>query len=462
MIPWNFHYQMRLMIMARGALVSMIYSKLLRSRVNSVDQSTAFTLMTTDVEKIVDVWWRLLEPWASLLQIIICTYLLYGQLGAICCVPIIVIFCKWKLINAIIIVCVDTHHPLVSFGLVGLAAFKVPQHQEAWFKDIETRVNLTSHTLGSLNSVKLLGLSSKMESTIQKKREDELLTSQKFRVSNCLALAGCTKPSFLPPTFRLVLMSTVAFGPTILTPLISFGAYSITRMLSNESSFSVATAVTSLSIITLITNPAKQLLLAIPMGLQAVGGFDRIQKFLQLAETSPSVPRNSFDDGEKSPVFRENQSMLSSESVGGGEEIAMHRIPSTAQVIGFTPNSITAITGPIGCGKSTILRGLLSEEAQDFWKLAPNDRSIAYCSQTVWIHDGTIRDNIIGESQWDIQRYRDVIFSCDLDVDISRMPEGDATMVGSRGLRLSGGQKQRIVSGTVVLMLAYDGIANNT
>ncbi|MCJ1246867.1 hypothetical protein MMC30_004076, partial [Trapelia coarctata] len=79
--------------MTRGALVSMIYSKLLQTKVNAIDQSTAFTLMTTDVEEIVETFWRLiLEPWSCVLQIGICGYLLYRQLGGVCCVPITVIF----------------------------------------------------------------------------------------------------------------------------------------------------------------------------------------------------------------------------------------------------------------------------------------------------------------------------------------------------------------------------------
>ena len=71
----------------------MVYSKLLRTRLNTTDQSTALTLMTTDVEKIVETFWRLiLDPWSCIMQLGICTYLLYRQLGAVCCVPIIVIF----------------------------------------------------------------------------------------------------------------------------------------------------------------------------------------------------------------------------------------------------------------------------------------------------------------------------------------------------------------------------------
>jgi ATP-binding cassette subfamily C (CFTR/MRP) protein 1 len=80
------------MIMTRGVLIPMIYSKLLENKGNAIDQSTAFTLMTTDVEKIIETFFLLImTPWESFLQMSICTYLLYRLLGAVCCVPIIAI-----------------------------------------------------------------------------------------------------------------------------------------------------------------------------------------------------------------------------------------------------------------------------------------------------------------------------------------------------------------------------------
>ncbi|KAK3337596.1 putative multidrug resistance-associated protein [Cercophora scortea] len=426
-IPWCFHYHFRLMIMARGALVSMIYSKLLRTRVNGVDQSTAFTLMTTDVEKIVDVAWRLLEPWYCILQIGICTYLLYRQLGAVCCVPIIVIF--------------------VTFALVLLAGYKVPRHQDSWFQAIETRVNLTAHTLSSLQSVKLLGLSDKMETDISKKRKGELLTSQKFRVRNCLALAA-------------------SFCPTVLSPLITYGTYSIMRLVSHETPFPATTALTALSIISLISTPARQLLLAIPLGLQAIGSFSRIQEFLVLDETpgiataassstfvgatssasgTGSVHEPSKEkDAERIPSFSNPEEVheVQHENPPAAEHDLALRFGPTEEV-SFTSGSITAITGPIGCGKSTLLKGLLvAEEAQE--KTGYPSRDIAYCAQTPWIFDGTVRDNIVGQSALDPQWYQDVVRACELETDIGRMPDGDATLVGSKGSRLSGGQRQRI------------------
>ncbi len=42
--------------------------------------------------------------------------------------------------------------------------------------------------------------------------------------------------------------------------------------------------------------------------------------------------------------------------------------------------------------------------------------------------------------------YKKVIHVCDLEEDLDQMPDGDQTVIGSRGITLSGGQKHRIVS----------------
>ncbi|KAK8066686.1 hypothetical protein PG997_013433 [Apiospora hydei] len=405
--PWCFHYLFRLTVMVRGALVSMIYSKLLQTTANSADQSTAFTLMTTDVENIVETFWRLvLEPWSCLLQIGIGTYLLYLQVGAVCCVPILSI--------------------LATFVVVGLAASKLGDHQGAWFQAVENRIKLTSQSLGSLHSVKLLGLSRHMEEAISTKRKDELRISQKFRFVNCVAM-------------------TISFLPVYLSPLITFGAFAIMKMVSHDAPMPVSTAVATLSILNLITTPARQLLFTVAVGLQSIGSFARIQTFLNLGR----YPKAGISDEPQEASHFLDQ---------GGEEEEDHHIqlqqmwptdttlldipPVAAFETYFSAGTVTAVTGPIGCGKSTFLRSLLPKESDSMLPLHAID--ISYCGQTPWIHDGTIRDNIVGQSDWDAVRYGEVLRACALTVDLKAMPDDDSTLVGSMGLSLSGGQRQRI------------------
>lgn len=70
---------------------------------------------------------------------------------------------------------------------------------------------------------------------------------------------------------------------------------------------------------------------------------------------------------------------------------------------------------------------------------------IAFCAQTPWLQNKSIRENVVGVSEFDESWYHNVISFCSLDEDIDDLADGDETMVGSKGVALSGGQKNRLV-----------------
>ncbi|KAG1365236.1 hypothetical protein COCNU_12G002360 [Cocos nucifera] len=70
--------------------------------------------------------------------------------------------------------------------------------------------------------------------------------------------------------------------------------------------------------------------------------------------------------------------------------------------------------------------------------------STAYVSQTAWIQNGTIQDNILFGQPMNREMYKEVIRVCCLEKDLEMMEFGDQTEIGERGINLSGGQKQRI------------------
>lgn len=112
-----------------------------------------------------------------------------------------------------------------------------------------------------------------------------------------------------------------------------------------------------------------------------------------------------------------------------------------------TDGSLTIVVGPIGCGKSSLLKAILGETKNESGVISLSHPDVAFCDQTPWVMDASIRDNIVGESRGDDEVwYATVINACDLTEDLAALPEGDSTLVGDKGLKLSGGQKQRIVS----------------
>ena len=72
-------------------------------------------------------------------------------------------------------------------------------------------------------------------------------------------------------------------------------------------------------------------------------------------------------------------------------------------------------------------------------------RSVAFTSQTAFLLSASIRHNIVFGLEFDAAYYQSVLAACALLDDLKRLPDGDATLVGERGLTLSGGQKMRVV-----------------
>ncbi|OJJ45815.1 hypothetical protein ASPZODRAFT_98737 [Penicilliopsis zonata CBS 506.65] len=111
--------------------------------------------------------------------------------------------------------------------------------------------------------------------------------------------------------------------------------------------------------------------------------------------------------------------------------------------IRFQPNSLNVVTGPTGCGKTTLLLSLLGETVLEKGS-ATCPRDVAYVPQAPWLQNDTIKQNILFYSPFDEARYQSVINASGLAQDLEQLPAGDLTEVGERGTSLSGGQKQRV------------------
>lgn len=68
---------------------------------------------------------------------------------------------------------------------------------------------------------------------------------------------------------------------------------------------------------------------------------------------------------------------------------------------------------------------------------------VAYVSQTPWLQNMSIRDNILFGLPYDEERYNKVLYMAALTRDLEILEYGDSTEVGEKGISLSGGQKQR-------------------
>ena len=108
--------------------------------------------------------------------------------------------------------------------------------------------------------------------------------------------------------------------------------------------------------------------------------------------------------------------------------------------------TLTLIVGGIGTGKSALLMAILGELPSSKGFVFANSPGIAFCSQTAWLPNGTLGETVLGISNYDELWYTTVLNACMLNHDIATLPDGENTMLGSKGAALSGGQKQRLVS----------------
>jgi len=239
---------------------------------------------------------------------------------------------------------------------------------------------------------------------------------------------------------------------------------------SNE--LTLAQALTALSIVSLISAPIINLLTSIPQLAATIACFDRIEKYLLTEERIDCrVPKSRASFGvEQDPLRRESpvsDGAIELRPTTASKQISSARTLIHVQNAAFgvkadtTPilnnisvtilrSSITMIIGPIGSGKSTLLRGILGEVPCTNGAVHFVRTPTAYCDQTPWLLNTSVRENITGRVMFDSDPfdsdwYRMIINACAMEEDIAHLPNGDASIVGSGGVNLSGGQKQRLV-----------------
>lgn len=105
-------------------------------------------------------------------------------------------------------------------------------------------------------------------------------------------------------------------------------------------------------------------------------------------------------------------------------------------------NEFIMISGAIGSGKSSLLNAMAGfmKKKEGTIKIT---EEIVFCTDP-WIQNATVRENILFGKPFDLNLYRDVVFSCALEEDFHNLPAGDQTEIGERGVNLSGGQKARV------------------
>ncbi|KAJ0350144.1 hypothetical protein COL154_013387 [Colletotrichum chrysophilum] len=299
--------------------------------------------------------------------------------------------------------------------------------QMRWIEKIQERLRGITIVLGEMKAVKMLGLTDVMSTTIQRLRTNEINTSKSFRK-------------------LLVATLLLSLTPINLAPIVTFAAFA------------------SIALIGLLTTPVVMFIQLLPMIVQSFACFDRIQDFCTYGPRPPAIDSQSStlispsstdinlvpltNEGDSKFVDSQQRFAVSFKGDSFGwkkDQAVLHDL-----TVDISQNAVTVVIGPVGSGKSSFLRAILGElirmspTAGPAVGNPPDKGGVAYCSQSPWLENGTVRQNVLGVSLYDPKWYDAVISACGLETDLQAFQKGDYTPIGSNGVNLSGGQNQRI------------------
>lgn len=277
----------------------------------------------------------------------------------------------------------------------------------------------------------------------------------------------------------------LAYISQVFSPILTFAVYTIiAKKNGSDSALDFNRVFTSLSLFALLSEPLQSLIMALVTFLGSVGCFTRIQEFLdKTTRVDPRrKPTNTTDDyvefahSTHGLDLPDNRDSVTTEKTHVSSFKSRLSFPFKDV---FNPNSgnnaitiqdgcfgwdveqepllksisiriprgkFTMLVGPVGCGKSTLLKALLGEVPAMGGIVEVASLNMAFCDQTPWHMNQSIRESIVTVAEFDEKWYESVINACGLEEDLRQLPRGDHTIVGSKGVALSGGQSQRIVS----------------
>ena len=214
--------------------------------------------------------------------------------------------------------------------------------------------------------------------------------------------------------------------PTIFAPFTSFVISAINTTANGSSPLLAGKTFSTLAISSLLTSLASEFLETLPLVGMATSGLQRIQAFLLASphddqRNAGGVPFENTDQGLGTSNSVELQDLTSGRS---GDTIVVDKIcvrPAPDASVALqdislrtAKGSLTMVIGVVGSGKSTLLNALAGELTFESGPIHVFSKRMAYCAQTPWLQNATVRQIICGPSEGDEDRewYRTVVHGC--------------------------------------------------
>jgi subfamily B ATP-binding cassette protein MsbA len=187
---------------------------------------------------------------------------------------------------------------------------------------------------------------------------------------------------------------------------------------------------------------------------EAAAGIERIQQML--------TEQVEEEDQSGTTILKDIRGDIRFEKVGFAyrkDNQTLHDI-----VLHASPGTLTALVGPSGGGKSTIISliarfyrqtsGTIWIDDVDLSKveLGSYRSHLGIVLQDPFLFGGTLRENIsLGCPNAPLSKIQEACRIAHADEFIERLPDGYETIIGERGVKLSAGQRQRLAIARAVM-----------
>ncbi|XP_061466228.1 ATP-binding cassette sub-family C member 8 isoform X3 [Rhineura floridana] len=442
-----------------------IYNKIMRLSTSnmSMGEMTAgqiCNLVAIDTNQL--MWFFFLCPnlWAMPVQIIVGVLLLYYLLGIS------------ALIGAAVIIVLA---PVQYF-----VATKLSQAQRSTLEYSNERLKKTNEMLRGIKLLKLYAWEHIFHSSVEETRQKEMTSLKAFALYTSISI---------------FMNAAIPIAAVLIT-------FVVHAHIFENADFSPSVAFASISLFHILVTPLFLLSSVVRSTVKALVSVQKLSEFLSSEEIGEehdkcSEPRcndnhskyqvlplkvvnrkrparedwNNYSSPLRRPVSSTEADDYCVKVTNGFFTWTPESTPTLSSIdIRIPQGQLTMIVGQVGCGKSSLLLGILGEmqkvSGNVIWNSSIPDSetgkdisperetavdtetrkrgSVAYASQKPWLLNATVEENITFESPFNTQRYKAVIDACSLQPDIDILPHGDQTQIGERGINLSGGQRQRI------------------
>ena len=397
---------------------------------------------------------------------------LIGVLSNLLSIPFLIVMYNYLLFKYLGIAFIFGFIVMIIFFIVNIYYRKqFSLYLKLHINKSDLRMKITTETFNNLKVIKLYGWDDIFLNRIEKARKEEIDALNKRYIITQIS-------------------QTLLWLAPIAMSVSSIGAYQFL----NET-FKIEDIFTCIGIFISIQNPMKNIPVTIDIILESLVSLGRIEKFLSEPEINYDniiydekisneqgiaikIENGTFSWGEKrlksiksnlkknikpQKIYKsiELSEINKEEKKSENKPLFEKDIIKDKNYVAATPSEqlilkdinlevkkgeFICIIGEIGSGKSSLIHAILN----NMICLTPRSSKIiingklSYVSQESWIQNTTIKNNILFNSEYSIEKYEKILELCELKHDLNILEGGDLTEIGEKGVNLSGGQKTRI------------------